>query len=334
MSTTLNLGTAHEFSRQFVRNAFASTAYDNSNLDRALQLAGDAWVRITKSTRSLGTVTLAAGSNFMPAMPTGWIPEGHMKQTLIMTNGGVCNPNAAFTDVNEVLEAIWIQNGTLSGPSTASIYIGTPTMFGYKDASNGYVVPAPPTDLNMLVWFWAAFTAWTPGQAELTATIGTANQITGVTVVSGGYFTSAPTVTVTAGSGSGATFASTINQYGTISAVSVTAGGSGYTGTVSTFTNGATAAVISFNVADDAMRVIATDGCEAFIQTLEPQNFQIAQAALQRFEAKARQFKGRDAAGRGGNVQFRDSADTAQMYGGGWWPGYGPCYPNGSYQQG
>lgn len=66
-------------------------------------------------------------------------------------------------------------------------------------------------------------------KAQLVATIN-AGVITAVDVVSGGSYTSVPTVSAVGGGGSGATFSVNLNtKTGAIRSVKVTNGGSGYT---------------------------------------------------------------------------------------------------------
>jgi hypothetical protein len=66
----------------------------------------------------------------------------------------------------------------------------------------------------------------------------------------------------------------------------------------------------SFNLPDEHLRIIATDGAEAFMQPNEKANSDLAAAALMRFRERARQIKGRMAGGRGGNEMERDDPDA------------------------
>ena len=99
------------FARNFVRNAADSSCYSDSNIDRALQCAMDEWCRITDTPKSLGSITLTAGSNTLPAAPGNWLPEFHLKSTLVMA-GSVVIPDITFTDYNAVLMQQFLTGST------------------------------------------------------------------------------------------------------------------------------------------------------------------------------------------------------------------------------
>lgn len=327
---SFTIATARSWARQFCRNAQDSSAYTARQIDRALQLAGDEWLRFTKSSRTLGTLTLTAGNYNLPAAPTGWIPEFQMKQTLLY-NGNVIDPYITFTDYNEVLQAQFLSTGSANSVGTSSVMMGTPRIFGYRNETDGICFPTPDQNYTLLVWFWQKFTEWTPGNAELQVSV-TNFGISSVGVLSGGYYDSVPTATVTGGSGSGATFLVGLNQDGSIREVGITTQGVNYTSPLTISVNGIDCGVLTFDVPDDAMRVISTDGCESYLQANEQQNQNLSLAASQRFKDKARQFKGRDAGGRGGNVTQKSNPDCIQnngyANGRGYYP-YGPWYPVG-----
>lgn len=225
------------FARNFVRNAVDSSTYSDSNIDRALQCAMDEWCRLTQTPKTLGSLTLTAGSNALPASVANWAPEFHLKSTLLLA-GTVVRPDISFTDYNAVLMQQFITG-------SSSTYTGAPLMYGYQSngtaSGTGICWPTPDKAYNIFQWFREQPTTWTIG------------------------------------------------------------------GSCS-----------SFNLPDEALRVIATDGCEAFLQYTEPQNAQLAQVALTRFNQKANQFRSRNAGGRSGQVVTKDDPDCDP---------YGPWVP-------
>lgn len=326
---SFTLSDSRNWARQFCRNAGDSSAYTAVNLDRSIQLAGDAWLRITKSSRVLGTLTLSSGNFNLPSPPLGWVPEFQMQQTLLQANT-VISPYIFFTDYNEVLQAQFLNNNSGSSNGTAGIMTGIPRLFGYRNETEGICFPTPNQDYTLLVWFWKKFTEWTPGQAELE--ISTSNfSVDSVAVLSGGYYASPPTVTASGGSGSGATFAVGLSPTGEINQIDVVTQGTNYTNTA-ILVNGVDCSTITFDLPDDAMRIISSDGCEAYLQRNEQQNQNISAAAKESFITQAKQFKGRDSGGRGGNVLFKTDPDCLTQsgpYGNrGMWP-YGSYYPVG-----
>lgn len=286
------------------RIGFDSALYTSANIDWAMQRAADDFNRITGGSRTVGTLTLTAGSTDLPSPPSDWSPSQHLQQTLLC-NGQQVDPNIQFVDYNTLLTAMWA-NGTTNEDILTSSTCSSPIMFAYKDESTGKVFPAAPTTgYTIEYWYWLKFTSWTPGQAILTANTNTLGAITSVSVVSGGYYVdSTATLTVSGGSGSGATLTATV-QAGVIASVSVGAAGSGYTSPVISV-NGSSAANITFNLPDEALRIIISDGVQGYLQNIEPQNAALAKASLERFEKNARAYSGRNAGGRGGQIWVAD----------------------------
>ncbi len=110
------------FARQFVRQAADSSMYSDTQLDRALQLAGDEWMRITHAKKATGTQTLTPSSNVLPAIPSGWLPEYAIQQYLTLA-GEIIFPEVEFVDYAEVLR----QRKVTGNPS------GQPRFVGYAD---------------------------------------------------------------------------------------------------------------------------------------------------------------------------------------------------------
>ena len=225
--------------RFFCRNAGDSSAYSEPQIDLAIQMAAREWCRIVRVPRTVGSLTLTAGANALPAaVSANWAPEFHIGTTLYYA-GRLVNPNVEFTDYNTVAREAWIHgHGTGTNSTTPS---GAPRMYGFLQNSTaanvGICWPTPDLAYTMFMEFRDQFTSWTAG-----------------------------------GSCSG------------------------------------------FNLPDEHLEIIATDGACAYLQQNEPKNAAIAAAARQRFEDKARQIKGRDSGGRNGNVSVRDDPDQCNPY--------------------
>lgn len=343
-TSNLTLSSARAWSRQFARNSQDASMYSATNIDRALQLAGDEWVRITHATKTAGTLTLTAGSNILPAAPTGWAPEYHLQHYLFL-NGQIVWPELQFVDYDEVLQSQFFGwNGVSGSVGTSNTFTGRPAMFGYRDITNGISGPGVPDQpYQIQFWYWQQFTSWTPGigLASVSATATGGNYLYAVSIADGGYYANTPTVTISdTGSGSGGTVVATINTSGVVSALAITASGHNYTSPTLLF-NGVSAADFVFNVTDDQVRVIASDGVEAFLQEMEPENSGINQRALVRFRERAEQVAGRGPGFRGGTVSYKDSSGYGNQaaggcgsYGGGFVPYVGspyvqPIWPGG-----
>ncbi len=225
-----------DLTRQFVRQAADSTMYSNVQVDNAIMLAADEWMRITSASRTLGTMNMTAGTATLGVVPTAWAPEFHMKAYLTFA-GALVNPEVAFIDYDQAL-LFQQQLGTSS-----SFTQGIPKYFAFGDGGTtttftptlSIVVPTPDQAYTLNLWYWQRFTSWTAG--------GTCN---------------------------------------------------------------------SFNLPDEQLRIIATDGCESIIQANEPDNAARAAAAGVRFLNKANDIKNRNAGGRSGNVSYKDDACS-------WW---------------
>lgn len=295
--------------------------YSATNLDRALQLAGDEWVRLTKATKTAGTITLTANSNVLPQAPPGWAPEFHLQHYLFL-DGQVLWPDLQFVDYDEVLQAQcrgWIGNGGGQSIGTSNTFTGRPCIFGYRDISDGICAPIPDKPYEIQLWYWQLFTSWLPGIGLASVALaGTNSYLGSVSIADGGYYNSTPAVTVIdngTGTGSLATVVATINSSGMISAMAITASGHNYS-SPSLLINGISATDFVFNVPDDMVKVIASDGVAAFLQENEPENSGISAASLARFRDRAKQVASRGPSFRGGTVSYKDAS------------GYGNYGPN------
>lgn len=137
--------------------------YPDANIDRAIQLAADEWLRITKATRTLGTLQLTAGSYTLPAAPTGWLPEYHLQQALTLSGFNI-DPTIDFVGYDDVLlkqaqYGVAVPPAPISTPSPQ----GRPYLFGYQSTSSGICWPTPDLAYVINLWYWQPFTVWSPG---------------------------------------------------------------------------------------------------------------------------------------------------------------------------
>ncbi len=304
------------------RTAYDSSLYAADNIDWAFQRAADEFNRIAGTSKTIGTLTLTANSINLPAPPSDWTPSQHLQQTLLCS-GLQVNPNIHFVDYNQIESAMWL-GGTSNQNTIANSTASSPIMFAYKDETTGYVWPAPSQDgYTIEYWYWRKFTSWTPGQACVSATVNTSGTITAVTVIQGGYYPgNSATITVTGGTGSGASL-SAILQNNVLSTVTINSGGTGYT-SPTILVNGSTAADITFNLADEALRIIISDGVQGYMQNIEPQNSGLAAEALARFERNAKAYGGRAAGGRAAQIWQADN--PSPTHANQWW-GNPSAYP-------
>ena len=133
--------------------------YSPENLDNALMLAGNEWVRVVKPVKTLTTLTLTPGSNAMPTVDANWKPQYQLQQTL-MLSGKILNPNFVITDYNAVLYQQFLQGGDSTTNS------GRPSMAGYPDngsGNTGICFPTPDKAYTLTFWWWVGFPSWTAG---------------------------------------------------------------------------------------------------------------------------------------------------------------------------
>lgn len=141
--------------RTYARNAFASSMYTDTDIDNALQVAGDRWMRITKAFRSLDTVTLSVGSTAITA-PTAWLPRYHL-QCYVTLSGQILPPDIKLVPYDEVLARQYGIGGTIIN--------ARPTMMGFPSSSNanGILDASPDQAYVFNFWYWQPFTTWVAG---------------------------------------------------------------------------------------------------------------------------------------------------------------------------
>lgn len=279
---TISLLSSRQTARQFTRNAQDSTMYNNVAIDMAIQLAADEWLRITKSTRTLTTIQLSAGSNIVPAMPANWKPEYLFNFSLSLAGQNIC-PILNFEDPVSLAQANALVYGNNTNVTINSMQQPSIIAFTENAVDAGLTGPGVCDQAYTLgCWWWQPFTTWIPGTMGQWASSSsyTTGDIVAVATVSGDLYQSIinnNTANAPASSPSAWTL-------------------------FATATTTATPNALFFNVTDDATRVILSYGVRAFLQMAEPENAKVSQAAMEQFQQKARQFKGRGSGMRGGNI--------------------------------
>jgi hypothetical protein len=274
--------------RQFARNAQDSSAYPDAEIDRAMHLAADEWVRLTKATRQLSTLALTAGSAALPSLPDDCMPEKFL-QSFLTLSGRLIDPKFQLTSYEAVLaaqanlgaECGYFPTATSSGSPTS----GQPKMMGFQDRGTGIVYPTPDAAYAVNVWWWAPVTSFRAG-------------------VQGDWSSSTAYVygDVVADSG---TLYSCVQGH-----TNQQPPNTSYWTSLGADAGGAIddPATLTFNLPDDHLRAIDTFGTPAFLQFTEPTKA-FASDSFQHLMALAAEFKSRGAGGRGGGVSTKAAAE-------------------------
>src|SRR6187431_2505125 len=102
----MTLSQERRFAKMSSRNFFDATLYSDEVLDWGFQRAAAEFLRITNSTRTLGTLTLTANTIDLPTMATDWAVDRQLQATLLC-NGQLVNPNVQLVDYNTLQTAIY-----------------------------------------------------------------------------------------------------------------------------------------------------------------------------------------------------------------------------------
>lgn len=290
------------------RNAKSSGAYSYYQKDLAIFRAMENWRRLTKQTRRLDAVTLTAGNNTAPSLPSGFLPEFNLECYLTLS-GQTVRENLRIVPYTELLGAqMEGLNRTNNIPAT-----GRPSLLAFKDRATAIVYPTPDQTYTVNFWWWEDCTSWTFGQAFIVANL-SAGAIASFTVnVPGSIYLTAPTITVTDPTGAGFVAGTVTVSLGGVATIAVSNGGSGYT-SPTVLVNGVAASFPVINLPNEALLPIASQGAVYYLQCSEPANTATAQAALAQFEVEAKRFAARDAGGLG--VQTINRDPPAWMRGG------------------
>lgn len=145
------VSTAQSYVRQFARNAGDSTMYTDADVDRAIQLVGQRFCRVTRCVKTLSSLTLTAASAALPAFPTGFTPK-HLIRAYIADN-----PALRITDTD-----------TLRRQRDRMARSDVPELVAFDSTTTGEVFPTPDTGYTLKFLWWEAFTTWTPGSTPTT----------------------------------------------------------------------------------------------------------------------------------------------------------------------
>lgn len=146
---SMTLTTARAWVVQFARNAAgAAEVYSAAQVDRAIQMVGNHFLRHTQILKTLSTVALAADSAEVSlAGLTGFRPDRLLRAYLV----GEAEP-LEIVDYEEVHRA--------AAESSAT---GTPLRLAFADWSTGRVSPTPDAIYSLQLLWLTPFTTWTPG---------------------------------------------------------------------------------------------------------------------------------------------------------------------------
>ncbi len=298
------------FTRKSARNAQSSSMYSDQDIDDAYFEASFEWTRLVRPSRTLTALTLAVGSSSIPAFPSNWTPENTMQVDLTLA-GSIITPGINFVTMDQ----LYIERAKRGIGSPLTLPQDRPRFMAVPDSTQattlGQIDTLSDQAYGINLWQWNPFVPWTSGQGLLSGSVGTANQILPVTVLAGGYYPGAtPTVTVSAGTGSGATFVVTMNGT-TISSIAVSAAGTNYTGTPVFSLNGVVASGVSIGFSDEQVQIIASSGAPYYLQRFEPENAEMARDSMYAsFIANAKRLSGMGAGGRGGQTVDKDNCDN------------------------
>lgn len=149
----MNLASARDFVRQFARNAGDSSIHPDANIDRAIQLACDEFLRRTRLLRTVSTLSLSLGSAALPALPTGFRPE-RLIRAYIAGQGEL--------DVTD--------HATLAARRLAYNETGLPEIVAFTSWTSGEVYPTPGSAYTLSLLWHEPMVTWTPGAAGSSVT--------------------------------------------------------------------------------------------------------------------------------------------------------------------
>lgn len=153
--------------RYSARNSKDSTEYVGEQIDFAIQQAAREWIRITKATRQLDSLTLSVGSTALPSLPSGFLPE-FLLEAYLTISGQQIRPCLEVVSYEAFLDAQYARHTT---PGTITPGNGRPHLLAFYNRTNGVVGPLPPDQVyQVALWWTTPFTTWTPGVTPSTVT--------------------------------------------------------------------------------------------------------------------------------------------------------------------
>lgn len=270
------------------RQASDASAYSYYKRDNALFPAIREWISLTKSNKRLDTIAMTAGSTTLPAFPTGFLPQLVVDAYLTLA-GQLVRPRIDIVRYETVLQRQYdlaLSKGATTPPTAPPS--GQPTMIGFRDTTNPPIPDYTPDQSYVLnVRWYQKFTAWTRGQAFITAVVA-GGSITGFNILTpGSIYASAPTITVADPTGGGLSLGTvTVDDSGAIVTIPVNSGGSSYTSPVVSV-NGVSALPGTLPLPDEELELIASLGAVYYLQSSEPNNAATARQKYQLFLQEA-----------------------------------------------
>lgn len=178
---------AQNYVRQFARNA-GESVYSADQIDRAIQAAGDEFVRRSRVIREVDPITLTANTSALPTLPTGFRPDRLIDAYLSGTNvqidtnvyaiGTFGGPYAqgAVTGASESDERRRISLRLVPYQQVLSQQIvlpqtQQPTLMGFQTWATGQVWPTPDQNYTLNLLWLPFFSVWTPGDATQLNTV-------------------------------------------------------------------------------------------------------------------------------------------------------------------
>lgn len=272
------ISSARNFLRRAAANAGDATSHSDAQLDDAIQLVVDDFLRhtglsavVTDCTLSIGTdsVTLPAGallfreerlvlayldsSNVVVDTQAGWPDPDLVEGGREATHDGE-NPYPRKPELD-----VWTIDRMVS-QRRGNPQSGQPVAIAFESARVAYLWPNPDLAYTLKLKWRLPLVTWEPGIPLLTAVL-TGTAISAVTVVSGGggIFTTAPALTFSGGGGTGAAATATLSN-GRVTAVGSITGGTGYTSAPTVLAGGYDATDQLLNLADDYLREVLKFG--------------------------------------------------------------------------
>lgn len=268
-------------------------------IDASIKTVVDEFLRLTYASKTVNTISLAAGTGTLPALPTNFRPDRVISVYLTGSNvvtglggwgyGGWYGPwytegAPGFLDTNMSASLSIIPYQQILDMKYSGQVTGQPQFISFSggvvSATTGEVFPQPDEIYSASILWVQPFNDWTEGQAFVTPTM-SAGSLTGLTVVGGGsIYATAPAVTFSSGN---AAATATISQGAVTGFTGVS--GSGYGSTTPTvYLNGVDATVQTLILPADYLRPILSLGVASYLQQTEEQNsYAIKQQA--RYEA-------------------------------------------------
>lgn len=151
----MSLTEARAWVRQFARSAGDSTAYDDDDIDRAIQHVGERFCRVTMCLPRADTITLTPDDAEvdLTSLDDTFAPE----RLTEVWSAGIAEP------LTQIGYAELHRRGVEDDES------GEPTALAFLDLTTAGVHPTPDDAYVLTLRWWQAFSDWVPGVSEGTA---------------------------------------------------------------------------------------------------------------------------------------------------------------------